>query len=264
MDCTLEHEFEDSVMSVKCVPLYRSPKNHAEEPNIWAFASDEEQIAIAYICKLKPRPGALNLEKCVEHGVPPGPLLGLLKNGIDVTLDNGTVVKSQDVSEPNEKPLSFLFLDIPSKEFLYNLNKHENLLLNTCVDKDNLPEMPLVIHFTPQEVVKEELYQNFINKFPSKTQHFYLNSQHNTFSGYIAAHRIQYQLNQLNPQVFPLLTEASSLTNNLSNKLKKTKLEDVKKTKSNRLNHEEQHLMDLNAMAYYHLRPRKGMIAKLN
>ena len=258
MDCTQDNEFEDSVMSVKGVPLYRSSLNQAKEQSFLPLAGDKEQLAIAYVCKLKPRPGALNLEKCVEHGVPPGPLLGLLKNGVDVTLDNGTVVRSQDVSEPNENPLSFLFLDIPSTEFLHNLSKHENLLLNTCLNNDQTPEMPLVIHFSPQEVIKEEMYQNFINKFPSKTQHIYLNSQQNTFSGYIAAHRIQYQLNQLNPQVFPLLTEAANLTNNLSNKLKKTKLEDVIEIQTDLLDPKQQNLKDLNAMAYYHLRPRKG------
>jgi ribonuclease Z len=33
----------------------------------------------------------------VERGVPPGPLLGKLKAGEDVTLPDGTLVKSADV-----------------------------------------------------------------------------------------------------------------------------------------------------------------------
>lgn len=57
---------------------------------------------MAYICRLQPRPGALSLEKCVKYGVPPGPLLGKLKGGEDVTLGNGVVVRSVDVRDPDD------------------------------------------------------------------------------------------------------------------------------------------------------------------
>lgn len=59
-------------------------------------------IAMSYICKLHPRAGTLCLEKCVEKGVKPGPLLGKLKAGIDVTLPDGTVVLSKDVCSPTK------------------------------------------------------------------------------------------------------------------------------------------------------------------
>lgn len=39
----------------------------------------------------------LLIEKCVDYGVPPGPLLGKLKSGQDVTLPNGKIVKAKDV-----------------------------------------------------------------------------------------------------------------------------------------------------------------------
>lgn len=57
---------------------------------------------MAYICRLQPRPGTLILEKCVEYGVPPGPLLGKLKSGEDITLPSGVLVKAADVREPND------------------------------------------------------------------------------------------------------------------------------------------------------------------
>lgn len=62
----------------------------------------KEAISMSYICRLQPRPGALNLDKCVKCGVPPGPLLGLLKSGQDVTLQSGKLVKSTDVCEPDD------------------------------------------------------------------------------------------------------------------------------------------------------------------
>jgi len=52
---------------------------------------------MSYICKLHPRAGKLNFEKCVELGVRPGPELGLLKAGHDITLPNGKIVLSKDV-----------------------------------------------------------------------------------------------------------------------------------------------------------------------
>lgn len=57
--------------------------------------------AMCYVCKLKPKIGTLSLEACVEKGVPPGPLLSKLKNGEDVVLSDGTLVRSCDVKDPD-------------------------------------------------------------------------------------------------------------------------------------------------------------------
>jgi len=64
--------------------------------------SDKKKIStvMSYICKLHPRAGTLRLEKCLEKGVKPGPLLGQLKAGIDITLSDGTIVLSKDVCSP--------------------------------------------------------------------------------------------------------------------------------------------------------------------
>lgn len=62
----------------------------------------EQNISMCYVCRLNSRPGALSLEKCVEAGVPPGPLLGQLKGGKDIVLPSGVVVKSKDVCLPDD------------------------------------------------------------------------------------------------------------------------------------------------------------------
>lgn len=59
-------------------------------------------VSMAYICHLNDRPGTLNLQACVAQGVPPGPLLGRLKAGEDVTLPDGRVVLSKDVTSAEE------------------------------------------------------------------------------------------------------------------------------------------------------------------
>lgn len=59
------------------------------------------RCAMCFICRPKAKEGALLIDKCVEKGVPPGPLLGQLKAGHDVTLPNGTVVLAKDVRSPD-------------------------------------------------------------------------------------------------------------------------------------------------------------------
>lgn len=63
---------------------------------------------MAFICECKPRPGALSLEKCLRLGVPKGPLLGKLKNGETVTLENGSVIRAENVREPDDPGPIFL------------------------------------------------------------------------------------------------------------------------------------------------------------
>lgn len=263
MDSTQVHDFEDQVMTVKCVPLYKTKTTSNETNENDEFA--KENVVIAYICKLKPRPGTLNLEKCVERGLKPGPLLGLLKNGIDVTLDNGTVVKSKDVSEPSETALTFVFLDIPSEEFLPALQAEAELFYNRQqqLESDEAhDDVALVVHFSSEDIVNNNCYKDFMQNFSPQTQHIYLNKRQNSFSGYIASHRIQYQLNQLNEKVFPLLGESEHLCNSLSSKLKKTKLEDVKNEQKiiSELPEEQKNeeVECIQSLTNYHMRPRKG------
>ncbi|XP_067634811.1 ribonuclease Z, mitochondrial [Eurosta solidaginis] len=262
-DCTQLASFEDSVMTVKYVSLYK------QLPSAPFEIDAQNQMVVAYICKLKPRPGALNLVKCVERGVPPGPLLGQLKNGIDVKLDDGTIVYSKDVSEPSETALSFVFLDIPSEDYLPALQEQTEVF--RAVQQETQNEVALVVHFTPAHMLGNNCYRAFMKNFTPRTQHLYLNSPRNQFSGYIAAHRIQYQLNQLNARTFPLLTEALDANLNISSKLKKTKLGEPAKTDEidveNSTNHAESandddtgtELINLNSLTSFHLRPRKGL-----
>jgi len=233
-------------MSIRCVPIY---------------SSQSDASVIAYICNLKSKPGALNLEKCVEHNVPPGPLLGLLKNGIDITLDNGKIVKAKDVCDPNEKPMSFIFLDIPSEEFLTSLQTQFEVFKNFATEDDR--DIALIVHFSPANITNNNCYRVFVEKLTNTAEHIYLNSSDNEFSGYVAAHRIQYQLNQINAKVFPLLAEAEivpSQGSSISSQLKKTKLGECVETEEAK---PKSHVNKPNvtSMTTYHLRPRKSKSA---
>lgn len=72
---------------------------------------------------LQKRLGTLDLEKCVQFGVKPGPLLGQLKSGQDVVLPDGTLVHSKDVKTPDDPGPVFIGMS-----FYDNLKKKHKLI----------------------------------------------------------------------------------------------------------------------------------------
>ncbi|XP_055545892.1 ribonuclease Z, mitochondrial [Wyeomyia smithii] len=273
--CTAENVFEDHVMILKYVVInresdstsvpeddgklvdttvddtdyYAYEKRSKTEPKAKMSAPSQfqkqdwtrrkETSVMAYICKLKLRFGQLSLEKCVDKGITPGPLLGQLKNGHDVTLPDGSVVKSSDVRGPDDPGPVFIFIDLPSEAYLKDLEEKNNAFApyqnSATTDAD---QAMYVIHFTPLEVMETPEYKRFIDKFSPSTKHVALNSI-NSFSGYVASHRIQYHLNQLDQQIFPLLKEQN---NNYDEPCK--------------VNSE---LVRSCSLCYLHVRPRKGI-----
>jgi ribonuclease Z len=60
------------------------------------------------------------------------------------------------------------------------------------------------VHFTPQKVVETDVYRSFMEKFSPSTRQLMVNET-NRFSGYVAAHKLQWQLNLINKDIFPIL-----------------------------------------------------------
>ncbi|XP_076274808.1 ribonuclease Z isoform X1 [Rhynchophorus ferrugineus] len=232
-------------------------------PTIQHLLQDNKErgIAMSYICRLKHRPGALNLDKCVFKGVPPGPLLGKLKNGEDITLPNGNVVRSSEVCDPDDPGPVFLVIDCPSEQYLDTLinnaeiKKHQKFAGNdndvTCV----------VVHFTPTEILKLPKYQRWMDDFILSTEHILVNEA-NLCLGSIAVHRIQYKLNMLSPNLFPLLNDQGMVIEGNSDILlnKRPKCDSVNTIKSENGNIESNNLLrkDIGTLCKYHLRPKKG------
>ncbi|CAG7725545.1 unnamed protein product [Allacma fusca] len=164
------------------------------------------KCAMCYICRVKPKEGKLLVDKCVEKGVPPGPLLGELKAGRDITLKNGTVVCAKDVRSEESAQMVFVVADCPSEDYIDDFvshptwSKHQNL-----TEDPDLLAPSIVVHFTPDKIVLDPRYQEWMQKFGPKTQHMLLNSAC-TSLGSEAVHRLQQKLNLFDEYMFPLLT----------------------------------------------------------
>lgn len=160
--CDAGDFYEDSVLRIDYVPLTTGN-------------SESVQSAMAFVCKCKARPGALSLEKCLARGVPKGPIMGKLKNGEIVTLENGTVVNPSEVCEPDDPGPTFIVVDVPTIDYLDSLQDAELIkeLQSNELNDDAIPA--LILHFSPESVIQSVRYQEFISKFEATTQHLILN-----------------------------------------------------------------------------------------
>lgn len=165
----------------------------------------KSNCSVAYICTLKKRPGTLDLAKCVELGVKPGPLLGQLKNGQDVVLPDGSLVLSKDVKTPDDPGPVFIVLDVQDPSYLKE-SDFQAYFDNETNPPENIPT--LIVHFTPAHVFHNPTYRGFMSKFGSSTRHLVLNEL-NSCLGSEAVHRTQHKLHLLDPDIFPLLRDAS-------------------------------------------------------
>ncbi|XP_011865052.1 PREDICTED: ribonuclease Z, mitochondrial [Vollenhovia emeryi] len=163
---------------------------------------------MSYICKLHPRAGTLCLNKCLEKGVKPGPLLGELKAGNDITLPDGTVVLSKDVCSPATPGPIFIIVECPSEDYLEPFVNHPAFTQHQTgtASEDDVP--CCIIHFTPQEVIDDSRYVNWMGRFGLGTRHIVVNEE-NECMGTEAVHRHQHKLHMLHPEIFPFLNEDS-------------------------------------------------------
>ena len=64
-----------------------------------ATQTEIDTTVYAYVVTINGRPGKINMEKCQALGIRPGPVIGMLKSGQSIKLDDGKIVKSEDVTE---------------------------------------------------------------------------------------------------------------------------------------------------------------------
>ena len=228
--------YRDNITSVWYVPIMKSPKNIDESsaklvgdnqysPNVngkrvldtedveEGFVRGEKKLktitdVICFICEINPRHGKLLLDKCIESGIERGPLLKLLKEGLDVTKEDGTIVFSKDVCLPLGPKVVFIVVECPTNDYLDSIVNHSAFLKyqDTSSRKEEDEEVHCIFHFTPENVLNDVRYQDWMKKFSQNTQHIILNSNNSCIASE-AVYKNQYLLHMLHPEIFPLLNE---------------------------------------------------------
>ena len=145
------------------------------------FEKPIDQTVVAYVVNCKPKAGKLQIDKCVALGVTPGPLLGELKAGRDVMLDNGEVVRSVDVLDDESPPMSYIIVECPSHHYLHSLTNNMELAADSDILKDKLQA---IFHFSPSHVVSTPEYKSWMNSFPTGIQHIFLNDSTHAYGGH--------------------------------------------------------------------------------
>lgn len=168
-----------------------------------AFPLSHTKPCVGYTLEELDRPGEFNVEKAVSLGINPGPLYGKLQRGEEVTLQDGTVVKPEDVMGQNRKGRKFSFVTdtqyLPSiaKEVLGSdllicegmfdesfkdqakEKKHMTSSQAGIIARDAAVKKMALIHYSPRytdkelELLLKEAQENFPNTILSKDRMFF-------------------------------------------------------------------------------------------
>uniref|UniRef100_A0A803YC70 Zinc phosphodiesterase ELAC protein 2 n=1 Tax=Meleagris gallopavo TaxID=9103 RepID=A0A803YC70_MELGA len=151
---------------------------------------------------IHPKKGKFLVVKAQEMGLPVGtpailPIITALKNGESITFE-GKELSPEELCAPGDPGPVFIVLECPHEGFVDAVCENETF--RRYEDK-----VALVIHMTPESVLRDSRYQQWLERFGPGTQHLVLNENcsavHNARS-----YKIQSQLNLIHPEIFPLLT----------------------------------------------------------
>ena len=90
-------------------------------------------------------------------------------------------------------------------ECLVNNPIFENHQSASATSKDSIALC--VVHFTPENILRDARYSKWMEKFGWTTQHIIVNET-NTCLGTEAVHKVQHQLHLLHDTIFPFLDES--------------------------------------------------------
>lgn len=202
-------DYSDGAVTVRSVQLQRSkPMTTPAVPTEWEGLTETERevgviqyedSAVAYICSFAPKPGKLDLEACLDRGVKPGPILGQLKAGNDVVLEDGTVVRAQDVVAEAAPPTAYLVLELPDIHYL------QALLDSQALQK--VENLQTVFHFSPSSVVHNPKYQAWMSALGPSVSHVLLNED-SMGLGLPDVSSYQHKLRTIRGDMFPPLLGA--------------------------------------------------------
>uniref|UniRef100_A0A1A8F007 Zinc phosphodiesterase ELAC protein 2 n=3 Tax=Nothobranchius korthausae TaxID=1143690 RepID=A0A1A8F007_9TELE len=226
-----EQTYQDETMKVYQVPIFaqskadggkRSPrpgrssqsyprKDHFHnssrfDPGEAGAAFRDPSLVVAFVCKLHPKKGNFLVAQAKELGLPVGtaaigPLVSNLKNGKSIIYE-GKEIRPEQVCTPTDPGPVFIVVECPSEEFVEAVCTNQQLQRYQAEGTED--SVALVVHMTPESVLKTNQYKEWMKRFPSTTEHLILNENACTVHN-IRSHKLQTQLNMIHPEIFPQL-----------------------------------------------------------
>lgn len=99
-------------------------------------------------------------------------------------------------------------MECPSEDYLDSFVSHPAFVRHQAPTENTDDSPCCVIHFTPQKIMDNPRYVDWINKFGLNTRHIVVNEE-NQCLGTEAVHRHQHKLHMLHSEIFPFLNEES-------------------------------------------------------
>ncbi|XP_050775203.1 zinc phosphodiesterase ELAC protein 2 isoform X2 [Gopherus flavomarginatus] len=197
-----EPEYKDETMTVYQVPLVDGNRR---------VGSRDPTLVVAFICKLHPKKGNFLVAKAKELGLPVGtaaigPIIVALKDGKSVMFE-GREILPEEVCTPPDPGSVFIVVECPHEGFVDAVC--ENDTFRRYQEGKAEGHVALVIHMTPESVLRDIRYKLWLERFGPTTEHLILNENANTVHC-LRSHKIQTQLNLIHSEIFPLLTSYQS------------------------------------------------------
>uniref|UniRef100_A0A3B1JZC8 Zinc phosphodiesterase ELAC protein 2 n=1 Tax=Astyanax mexicanus TaxID=7994 RepID=A0A3B1JZC8_ASTMX len=215
-------DFTDGTMTVTQVPIFAEIKEdrvrRSSSPSGSTSSSQRKELWKAECVESSadgqlsrsPSPGTANCLSVLQRysltlgTAAIGPFIAALKDGKSVTY-NGKEIHPSEVCTPSDPGARFLVIDCPSEEFVQPLCTND-ILKRYQSEEDGAI---LVVHMTPESVLKTEEYQHWMERFPSSTEHLIMNEQVHSVHN-VRSQKIQTQLNLIHTEVFPQLQKFTS------------------------------------------------------
>ncbi|XP_066877949.1 zinc phosphodiesterase ELAC protein 2 isoform X1 [Kogia breviceps] len=227
-------EYQDETMTVFQIPIHseqengkhqpaQSPEGLSPEPSPDSGPAEGEQhpadadgvgqkmhgrdpsLVVAFVCKLHMKKGNFLVLKAKELGLPVGtaaiaPIIAAVKDGKSITFEGREILPEEICTAPDPR-VAFVVVECPDEGFIQPLC--ENATFRSFQGRAEAP-VALVVHMTPEHVLLDSRYQQWMERFGPDTQHLVLNERCESVHN-LRSHKIQTQLGLIHPGIFPPL-----------------------------------------------------------
>ena len=116
----------------------------ADEYIIEAYETEHSVTNYAYVFKEKERPGKFHPDKAMKLGVPKGPLWKKLQMGFPVVLEDGRIIRPEDVLGPPRKGIKIVYTgDTGPCEDIISACKEADVIIHEATYSSELTEKAL-------------------------------------------------------------------------------------------------------------------------